>query len=337
MPNISEIFGIQHPIPVKNSKASPQACPDPSLLYGLELEIEGIPCNPIDLYVTGMRGEPDNSLRTNVYGQPWEYITKPATYSILYAMLDQFFKRAEFTMEKNYSERCSVHVHANVLDFNPEQLKSLCLLYQVFERLFYDFAGNDRDKNIFCVPWSQTNMTHQMIDNMTEQGIPRLREWQKYTGMNLIPVATQGTVEFRHMPGTPDINRIMSWCSLIGCLFASARNVPYEKLKKAIIEVNTTSAYTGILTQVFGKWANLFTSIEKDQLLEDGVLDVKYMLLTTGTKDLTIDNLAQELRAATQNPFRPREPAQLQTARNVYGGLQINPVPVIYGDLINNN
>jgi len=281
MPDISTIFGIAHPAAVKNSKALPVPCPDPSLLYGVELEIEGVPGDPANLYVQGMRGERDNSLRDNQYGSPWEFITKPATYSVLSTMLTTFFNRAGFTMEKNYSERCSVHIHANVLDFTPEQLKSLCLLYQVFERLLYAFAGGDRDKNIFCVPWSQTNLTHAIINKMTSEGIPNLREWQKYTGLNLIPVTTQGTVEFRHLPGTPDATRILNWAALIGCMFAYTRNTPYDTIKSRIIEINTTSAYTGTLREVFGSWATLLEVPGKDQLLEEGVLDVKYMLLSS--------------------------------------------------------
>ena len=284
MPNISEIFGLQVPVAVKNSKAIPIRCPDPSLLYGVELEIEGIPGNPEALYVPGMRGERDNSLRENAHGVPWEFITKPATYSVLVTMLEQFFSKANLTLQKNYSERCSVHIHANVLDFTTEQLKSLCLLYQVFERLLYAFAGNDRDKNIFCVPWSQTQLTHAIIDSLTPEGIPNLRNWQKYTGMNLIPVTTQGTVEFRHLPGTPDVKRILDWAALLGCLFAYARTVPYEQIKSRIIEINTTSAYAGTLNDVFTTWAPLLDSPAKNFLLEEGVLDVKYMLISAGKK-----------------------------------------------------
>lgn len=283
MPSISEIFGVATPPAVRDNKATLLVSPDPSLLYGLELEIEGIPVNPESLYVTGMRGEQDNSLRENAHGIPWEFITKPATYSVLHAILQRFFDRASLTLEKNYSERCSVHVHANVLDFQPAQLKGLCLLYQVFERLFYAYAGSDRDKNIFCVPWAQTALTYRMIDSLTEDGIGGLRGWQKYTGLNLIPVTTQGTVEFRHLPGTPDLKRIMDWVALIGCLFAYARNTNVSLIQSRIIEVNTTSAYTGILNDVFGQWAHILNFPARDALLEEGVIDVKYMLLSIKT------------------------------------------------------
>lgn len=356
MPDIATIFGITPPTPVRDSKAAPLLSPDPSLMYGLELEIEGISGNPENLYVSGMRGERDNSLRENAHGIPWEFITKPATYSVLVSMLERFFTKANLTMEKNYSERCSVHVHANVLDFLPTQLKGLCLLYQVFERLFYAYAGNDRDKNIFCVPWSQTALTYKMIDNLTPDGIGGLRGWQKYTGMNLIPVTSQGTVEFRHLPGTPDLKRIMDWVSMIGCLFAYARNTDVSLIQNRIIEVNTTSAYAGILSDVFGRWAPLFDSPARDALLEEGVIDVKYMLLSSqapkekATVTTAWDDLQRAVerdrarlnaqRAATYNPAaRVITPGALLAGEIRWAELEmpdwnmplqeaINPVPV---------
>jgi len=280
---IAEKLGLNPVKPFTSSKATPLTSAAPSLLMGLELEIEGIGVDPAELYVPGMGGEADNSLRDNEYGRGWEFITKPATFSVAAHILSGFFAKAKLDPTRNYSERCSVHVHANVQDLTPEQLKSVCLLYQVFERLFYSFAGNDRDKNIFCVPWAETTLTHRLIDMLMDANLKTLRNWQKYTGLNLIPVQTQGTVEFRHLPGTCDLNRILDWMNLIGSLFATARKRSFNEIKSLIVSVNTTSEYKHLIQQVFGEWERVLHMPSMETQLEEGVLDVKYMLLAATT------------------------------------------------------
>lgn len=290
-PTVLKLLGLPPVKPYTNSKATPMLAADPSLLMGLELEIEGVRDDPSELYVPGMYGTEDNSLRTTDVGRGWEFITKPATFSVTAYILETFFKKAALSQEKNYSERCSIHVHANVQDLTPSQLKSVCLLYQVFERLFYSFAGHDRDSNIFCVPWAETTITHKLIDNLLDQNLKSLRQWQKYTGLNLIPTQTQGTIEFRHLPGTCDLPRILDWLNMIGCLFSTARNIPFEEIKTFITSVNTTSEYKELVRRVFQQWERVFNMPSMETQLEEGVLDVKYMLAASHKKGVKVPTM----------------------------------------------
>jgi hypothetical protein len=263
----------------RDNRAKLLASADPTLLMGLELETEGLIHAPEDMYVQGMGGERDGSLR----GNAWEFITKPADYSNTVHILERFFAKNDWLNSTNYTERCSVHVHCNVQDFTLEQLKTLCITYQVVESLFYAFAGNERDANIFCVPWAETLMTVNMIKRLT--GDPRhyFRSWQKYTGLNLIPISTLGTVEFRHLPGTADVSRISHWLRLISGVMAYARNVPYQESLKTITQLNTNSEYKAFTYQLFGECVDDVTTIPNwEALLQDGVLNVKYMFMGEG-------------------------------------------------------
>ena len=305
MTTIADIF--KHSVtPYTNSKAAPLLSPDPSLLYGLELEIEGIRVDPEELYVTGMYGAVDNSLRNTDGGRGWEYITKPATFSIVNLILTRFFKQ-EAIQEATYSERCSVHVHCNVLDMTVEQVKALCLLYQTFEGLMYVYAGADRDKNIFCVPWAQTQITYNLLDNLTEGHIGGLRSWQKYTGLNLIPITTQGTVEFRHLPGNNNQEFIMNWLVLIGCLFRAAKTMTLEEIEARLTRVNTTSEYRGLVDDVFGVWGHLIAAPHFEAVIEDGIIDVKYLLMGKNTKNKKVGYSAEEIDRIL-NSLRPPPP-----------------------------
>lgn len=132
---IRELTGVPEPKVYTNSKAIPLHAADPQLLYGLELEIENVP-NWDELVVAGMSSVEDGSLRND--GR--EFLTAPSTYSVVCNTLERFFERAKLT-DNNYSERCSIHVHANCQDLTTDQLSGLCMLYQVYERLLYMFVG----------------------------------------------------------------------------------------------------------------------------------------------------------------------------------------------------
>jgi len=265
---IRDLYGMAAATPKNYSKVVPQNTPDPLLLYGLELEIENVP-NWDDMCVPGMESKADGSLRNN--GR--EFITKPMTFSNLWYCLERFFDKNKLS-EANYSERCSIHVHTNVQDLEWEQVQTLALVYQVVERLLFKWIGHDRDSNIFCVPLHQTNITHQRFGQSPAE-LP-FRRWEKYTALNFLPMATLGTVEWRHMNGHCDFTRIMTWCTLIGHIFAYTRNNPYNEVKDFIVSLNTTSAYEHFLGMVFGANMREFQGMQAE--LEDGVLDVKYSL-----------------------------------------------------------
>lgn len=158
------------------------------------------------------------------------------------------------------------------------QVSTVLMLYQVFEKALFGFIGNDRDKNIFCVPWSETTLTYGVVKRMFE-GNMDVRQWQKYTAVNLIPLRSQGTLEFRHMAGTCDQVRILAWCNLIGCLFNYARKNEFEDVKTEITELNTNSFYRRFLDKVFREWFYLLVTPQLNEQLEDGVLQMKYALL----------------------------------------------------------
>jgi len=359
MTTVLELLKLKQVIPFQSSKALPRNAVDPSLIMGLELETEGITVEPADNYVPGMGGTEDNSLRRGPGTFAWEYITKPATYSVLMWVLENFFNKAKFT-QANYSERCSIHVHANVQDLTIPQLQSVCYLYQLFERVLYSYVGADRDKNIFCVPWHQTTMSYQMLNYMSPNGLPGLKRWQKYTGLNLIPITDKGTIEFRHMPGTCDIARISTWLQLIASLFVYGKNNTVQSIQNEIINLNTSSDYRGFLLRVFREYAHVLDNHHIHTFLEEGVIELKYALLSSGAKASRPDPLdalrmreeariaeieARERRQADGHALPPdearrrfeeqaeifRAQAQLAAARPAArrprGAGQVNPIP----------
>lgn len=288
-------LGLMPPEPyvVKKLLASPPIGADPSLLYGVELEIEG--CNPDDWRshcVPGMEYHEDGSLRNNGA----EYVTRPMAMRELVYVLDQFFKKNNFT-ESNYSERCSVHVHVNVGDLEVVQVTGVLLLYQVYERCLFEWIGNDRDKNIFCVPWYTTNIPYSILTGDQSRQLNKWRRWQKYTALNLLPIFTQGTIEFRHMAGTNDLNKIIKWCNIIGKMVSYMRKrKDSSETAQVLMELNTNSQYDSFTQQLFDELAlELFALPNYKENMEDGVINMKYSL--TEEKPSTVKNYNQQEEA----------------------------------------
>jgi hypothetical protein len=327
MTTIRDLIGIPAVQVYTHNRAVPIPSADPSLLYGVELEIEKVP-NWDGMHVTGISSVEDGSLRDS--GR--EFITKPMTFSFLSYVLRLFFNKNKLG-EANYSERTSVHIHANCQDLTVEQLGTICLLYQCFEPLLYRWIGGDRDKNIFCVPWGHSNLSYDMVHSLVEKkDLLAVRRWMKYSGLNLLPLYTQGTIEFRHMGGTCDVERILEWAGIIGSLFAHARVISLDDTKKWILGLNTTSAYGISLDSIFKQYAFTLRYPGYEVDLEEGVLGVKYSLSSSKKKSYTASSapgdlagVLAQLQEADRERARIREETRQRATAEARGAVQARP------------
>lgn len=284
---IADIYGHVPVTPYVSGKALPIHNPCPTLLYGLELEIEN--CDPA-WATAGWAAVEDHSLRNS----GWEFVGKPMTYSVQYHALQTFFNKNKPklivddhgmpTLDSNYSDRTSIHVHTNCQNITTEQLSSICLIYQVFEKLLFNFIGNDRNKNIFCVPWHETQLSYRIINNLEKGDVLPVRRWQKYTALNLLPLQDKGTIEWRHMHGNADLVFISNWLKLIGRIYAFALANSIKDIKNMFVNLNTSSMYNRSMDMVFGPEADLLRIPGFEYVLEEGVLEMKYSLLDLDKK-----------------------------------------------------
>lgn len=324
MTTLNELSGVvaAPPYQIKKLLALPMTGPDPTLLYGVELEIEGL--NPDVLWdsylVAGIHHTEDGSLRGGR-----EFITAPMKMRELDYTLRQFFLRNKFT-EENYSERCSVHVHTNVGDMTYDQLRNVFLLYQMFEKVLFGWIGDDRENNIFCAPWYTSllgkNLLHKSYTSFGKL-LDKLSKWQKYTAVNLLPIRTIGTIEWRHMAGTPNVERILLWCNLIGCILRWAKDHTYEEVKDFLLTLNTTSRYNELCAMIFQQYSPELMGVSAwKEKLEEGVLDAKYLI---GDFQNIKETTKQERDPIVQNYLDTID--RLHLARRVVGQNPIPPAP----------
>lgn len=122
------------------------------------------------------------------------------------------------------SERTSVHVHLDVRDMSYNQLLRLVINYLLVEPIIFSLAGEGREDNFYCTPLR--NSTGYLRDigralisfNDNRDSFYSTignNGGNKYTALNLLPIAQQGSVEFRHMHGTCNAEEITYWINII--------------------------------------------------------------------------------------------------------------------------
>ena len=276
MTTVKELFGLPQVIARDMKTAADRQPPDPTLIYGIELEIE---CASPDWGdQTGWSATEDGSLRND----GWEFISNPATFNTLVHRINRFFTNIEGfnpAVYNHYTERTSTHVHTNCQDLTLEQLSTILLLYQVTEDLLFKFVGEDRADNIFCVPWSQTQITYRTVSNIKQFISTTSIDRNKYTALNLVRLRDIGTIEWRHMPGHSDVFKIEQWLRIIGHYYRIARLHTLQEVQDKLINLNSSSQYDWLMDWLFKEQATSLRFIGYRQMLENGVLTMKYSLM----------------------------------------------------------
>lgn len=185
-------------------------------IAGMECEIESV-ANPNHLF-EGFEVTEDGSLRNNGV----EFISVPCPKGTLLANFCSLHEELAFNRKADaFSPRTSTHVHINCRPLEPEQVKTLVLLYALYENFFFAVCEPGRRNNIHCVP-----LTDTFLPELYKKDLKVLiGRWHKYTALNILPLGTLGTVEFRHMQGTDDAALIQEWLTVLENLWALAQRV----------------------------------------------------------------------------------------------------------------
>lgn len=244
---------------------------DQKTRIGIEVEVENVPRFNDD-FMHVWQTHTDNSLRNNGV----EFVSYPISGKTIPRALKVLFSDI-LRPGYDFSKRTSVHIHMNVRNMTPEQVASYVCLFIVFEKLLYKFVGHGRDKNIFCVPIQQTLISNQLLPAV-EHGFKN-HKWYKYSGLNLLPIATQGSVEMRQLFGTDDIPLICNWINLLLRLRDYAASNDMNYILEEIKELNTNSQYEVFARRLFGDDVRLLDLTSIGNEMESGVICVKQSTL----------------------------------------------------------
>lgn len=118
-----------------------------------------------------------------------------------------------------YSFRTSTHVHVNVSNMEYKKVLNFLYLYSLLESLITNVCGERRVGNRFCLRISDAegclHVLMKLISANSSGGRGFYRhlaeDAAKYSAMNVVPMGTKGSVEFRAMEGHNDWERLCRW------------------------------------------------------------------------------------------------------------------------------
>lgn len=154
------------------------------------------------------------------------------------------------------NRRCGFHVHVGVgATVAPNTIKALVRSYSTFEPVIDTFLAPSRrgSENSYCAPVRYPHSSMSAVTTVDQvvqaygQTPGRLasRGMDRYRKLNLKPLSTYGTVEFRQHQGTVEIDRARNWTML--CLLM-VRQAAREDAQQTI--ATSTANLDGLMSAI---------------------------------------------------------------------------------------
>lgn len=222
---------------------------------GIEIEVEGKNLPHVAKY---WRNEKDGSLRGE---ESMEYVlSKPSTMKeahLALKYLEAQYKRHESVIDDTV--RAGVHVHINVQHLNMLELYSFMTIYLVLEEMLVKFCGEFREGNLFCLRAMDAEfLLHRLQEAArTRRFQPLVDDNLRYASMNVKALGTYGSLEFRAMRGTSDLDLIYKWASILHNIREVARTF---KDPQEVISFFSYQQCDGFIDRCLGEHAAEFKS-----------------------------------------------------------------------------
>jgi hypothetical protein len=181
--------------------------------WGVEIEVEGKHL-PDD--VDGWTREVDGSLKA---AEAAEYVMpRPLNMAGVNDALDTLnnaFKDNKSVIDE--SIRAGVHVHMNVQQWTSLQMFTFATVYFIVEDLLVKWCGENREGNLFCLRSSDAEnilfLLHKTVD---ERNLKYLNDEDfRYCSLNFCSLSKYGSLEFRSMRSTPNLDLIRTWVAML--------------------------------------------------------------------------------------------------------------------------
>jgi len=167
-----------------------------------------------------------------------EYVfSNPIFGSDAYNALEWLVSHAKDSKWK-CTKRTGIHVHLDVRDLTVPQFAGMSLLYAALEPILYHWIGDGRASSHFCIPLYRADQALQgacrilsaahldAVDEGSQSALEVSEHFQRYAGYNLQALHKFGSVEFRQLQTTHDLQRIVDWINIVMSLKAAAYKLP---------------------------------------------------------------------------------------------------------------
>lgn len=136
-----------------------------------------------------------------------------------------------------------VHVHVNVLDLSPVELASFICAYYAIEPALMALCGPSRKGNLFCLSAGEAEAQVDAAIRGVVFKDPK-KYWDddniRSSAMNLTAVPRYGSLEFRGMKSTDNMELITLWANLLVELRDNARQFNPPQ----IVEISSVEGFT---------------------------------------------------------------------------------------------
>jgi len=185
------------------------------------------------------------------------------------------------------SDRCSVHVHLDVRRLSDAELTNLILVYLLFERFIFLSLDPSRIKNSYCRPLTDSSFKYILSDLLNvSNGEDRLirilqavtRQCDKYSALNILPVTSKGSIEFRHHQGTTKPLELVNWINIIFAL----KKASGEYSVSYLLDFYDKNGFRSLIDLVFHDIPvyniDIHSDLDINHIINSGANDVKEII-----------------------------------------------------------
>lgn len=253
---------------------------------GVEIEVEGSRLPGPEQY---WRSEHDGSLR----GESVEFVLEkplsmPDVRKSLSYLDSLYINRGTVVSE---SVRAGVHVHINVQELSIVELFSFMVVYIILEDLLIKYCGEYREGNLFCLRTKDAEFLLWELEQVAnnKEYVRFSSDILRYSSMNVCSLWSYGSLEFRAMRGTRDLNTIGDWADIL--LNLRKQCVKFESPVQ-IIELLHQEGTEGFLETFLGVYKDkLCNDVAYGDLINDGLIRAYQLAMATDWDSFNMINI----------------------------------------------
>ena len=232
-----------------------------------EIELEGMKLPTI--YNEIWDTKRDGSLRGGMDGQ--EYIfNQPLPITKVKEELEKFVAHFDpkYVADSFYA---GTHLHVNVQDLTMRELLCYISAYLILENILVKWCGETREGNHFCLRTEDADYLVKLLRNMVLNDSslnfdPDLR----YSSMNIMSVCKFGSLEFRALNSSLDVERMMTWATVLHNIKKQA--IIYKTPANLVSSVSNEGYEHFARNMLTEKYADLFLKGEWFKSVRKGIL-----------------------------------------------------------------
>lgn len=271
--------------------------------FGIEIEIEGanLPKRAFDVWAVKNEG--------SIKGEAFEYITKgplkKENVPLAMENLNKVFNARESVVHDAY--RAGVHIHRNVQKNTLYDIFGVIFAWTIVERVWMKLCGPTREKNLFCLPSTQSGHKIPFTARILEAAIPgqegRFPAGAKYDAFNTDPIMSFGSIEFRTFPSSIKVEDIVKWVDWVDNLTTYGVSIDRDNLTKTWKGIS--EAPGAFLTAIFGK-----DYPEYHELVKQGCEDASDLSLVWAAHKVELKKIKQAPQGRNPNWMLVDDPLQ---------------------------